>query len=300
MAKLVMMVGRAEAKLDVQWPTSELSVMMAIDRGSEVHTAPRRFPWQSSGWDSSAIRLAGVQGQPLKVYGTAVLDFKVQDKTGELIDVATRFVISDTVKFVLSMGELAVHGWSCLLGELPRLEHSNSAVVPLVRQGNTFYLQARLGWLGDSPWPPMVATATAMEEETPGAASSSSAVSPLMLPPLPPGLPAPAGAEAVPQQVAERPVLSAWSSVGALKGRLKALGGPVYGTKDELWKRLCEWEAIAEKQVRERQWIEARKKAMIDGALPVAAELPVAPELPTDPAEIERHEATHIPPMPWC
>ena len=106
--------------------------------------------------------------------------------------------------------------------------------------------------------------------------------------------------DAVPEDVPLRPVLSAWSPVAALRDRLKALNGPTYGTKDELWKRLCEYEARAEQQLRERQWIEARKNELIQGARPHEAEILDAPSKPEDPMEIERHEVTHIPPMPWC
>ena len=87
----------------------------------------------------------------------------------------------------------------------------------------------------------------------------SSGASRALLPPLAEALPVPMNA--VPEDVPLRPVLSAWSPVAALRDRLKALNGPVYGTKDELWKRLCECEARAEQQLRERQWIEARKKS---------------------------------------
>ena len=95
-------------------------------------------------------------------------------------------------------------------------------------------------------------------------------------------------------------MLSAWSPVAALRDRLKALNGPTYGTKDELWKRLCEYEARAEQQLRERQWIDARKNELIQGARPHEAEILDAPSKPEDPMEIERHEVTRIPPMPWC
>ena len=56
----------------------------------------------------------------------------------------------------------------------------------------------------------------------------------------------------------------------------------------------------AEQQLRERQWIEARKKELIQGARPHEPEILDAPSKPEDPMEIERHEVTRIPPMPWC
>ena len=119
-------------------------------------------------------------------------------------------------------------------------------------------------------------------------------------PPLAEGLFAPVGMDVVPEDVPLRQVLSAWSPVAALRDRLKALKGPIYGTKDELWKRLCEYEARAEQQLRERQWIEARKNELIQGARPHEAEILDAPSKPEDPMDVERHDVTHIPPMPWC
>ena len=126
----------------------------------------------------------------------------------------------------------------------------------------------------------------------------SSSASGALLPPLPEALPVPM--DPVPEDVPLRPVLSAWSPVAALRDLLKVLNGPTYGTKDELWKRLCEYEARAEQQLRERQWIEARKKELIQGSRPHEPEILDAPSKPDDPLEIERHEVTHIPPMPWC
>ena len=55
-----------------------------------------------------------------------------------------------------------------------------------------------------------------------------------------------------------------------------SLNGPIYRTKDELWKRLCEYEARAEQQLRERHWVEARKEELIQGARPHEAEIPDA------------------------
>ena len=139
----------------------------------------------------------------------------------------------------------------------------------------------------------MVAT-TSVESATPspcGRELGSSAASSALLPPLAEVLPVPM--DAVPEDVPLRPV-------AALRNRLKALNGPAYGTKDELWKLLCEYEARAEQQLRERQWIEARKNELVHGARPQEAEILDAPSKLEDPVEIERHEVTHIPPVPWC
>ena len=131
----------------------EVVVMMAIDSGNEVHTAPVTFPWNVEQFDKTSICLSDVQGDKLKVYGTALLNYGV---------------VSDTVKFVLSVGELGRHGWSTTLGPLPCLTHKAGCQVHLTRKANTFYLSARLGFNGEAPWK-MVATTT-----TSSAASSPS------------------------------------------------------------------------------------------------------------------------------
>ena len=230
----------------------------------------------------------------MKVY----LNYGVHDVNGSIIEIGTRFVISDTVKFVLSAGELGRHGWSRTLGITPSLTHEAGCHVPLTRKANTFCLSARFGFYGESPWK-MVATTTSGSDSAVAApsshglelptvsSSSASGASGALLPPLVEALPAPVGIDVVPPDVHLRPVLSACNV-------------PIYGTKDELWKRLCEYEARAEQQLRGRQWIEARKEEFLQGARPREAEILDAPSKPEDRVEIERHEVTHIPPMPWC
>ena len=90
-------------------------------------------------------------GQELEVHGTA-LQFGVRDERGNPVEISTRFVVSDTAKFILSVGELARRGWTTTLVTLRTLAHAAGISIPLTRQGNTFYLAARQGWQGTSPW----------------------------------------------------------------------------------------------------------------------------------------------------
>ena len=122
----------------------EVVVMMAVDSGSEVHTAPATFPWNVEQFDETSICLSDVQGNKLKVYGTALLNYAVHDVGGNVIEIGTRFLVCDTVKFVFSVGELGRHGWRTTLGTMPCLLH-------LTRKGNTFYSSARLGLFGQAP-----------------------------------------------------------------------------------------------------------------------------------------------------
>ena len=236
----------------------EVVVMMAVDSGSEVHTAPVTFPWNVEQFDKTLICLSDVQSNKLQVYGTALLNYGVHDVSGNVIEIGTRFLVSNTVKFVLSVGELGRHGWR-KLWEPCRVCHT--------KLGVKFLWRARLELYGEAPWKMVATTSTGSATPSPsGRELGSPGASGALLPPLAESLPVPM--DAVPKNVSLRPVLSAWSPVAALRDRLKALNGAVYGTKNELWKRLCEYEARAEQQLRERQWIEARKNELIQGARP--------------------------------
>ena len=93
-------------------------------------------------------------------------------------------------------------------------------------------------------------------------------------------------------------VLNTWSSIKELHSRLRALGAPIYGTKDVLFRRLCEYEQIAARK-KEEEYLESRRKEFA-----VATE-PVTPKIlpgPTQPSEVERwyHMVNHLPPATWC
>ena len=145
----------------------------------------------------------------------------MRDVGGDVIESGTRFLVSDTVKFVLSVGELGHHGWNTTVGTMPCLSHFAGCQVPLTRKGNTFYLSARLGFYGEAPWK-MVAM-TSVEGATPSPSGRElriSSASGALLPALTEALPVPL--DAVPEDVPLRPVLSAWSPVAALRDRLKS------------------------------------------------------------------------------
>ena len=94
-------------------------------------------------------------------------------------------------------------------------------------------------------------------------------------------------------------VFKTWSSITELHSWLRELGAPIYGTKDVLFRRLCEYEQIAARKKREEEYLETRRKE-----LPVATE-PVTPKIlpgPIQPSEVERehHTVKHLPPAPWC
>ena len=69
----------------------QVVVMMAVDSGSEVHTAPVTCPWNVEQFDKTSICLSDVQGNKLKVHGTALLNYGVHDVGGNVIEIGTRF-----------------------------------------------------------------------------------------------------------------------------------------------------------------------------------------------------------------
>ena len=283
--KRVMAIG-----LDVAFLSSDVEdqILMAIDSGSEVHTGPMELLWNVP-MEPCQTRLRDVQGCSIKVYGQACVEYDVLDIEGLTRKVATTFIVSDTRKFVLSAGELLRNGWKVRLGIKAAL-YKNNKGIPLERIGNTWYIRCVLV-NGPSNGARTVAP---LDVET--AASYQ--------PPLGETLSAPVGDTEVPAQALERaperPMLTGSSPAGDMRARLRVLGGAIYGTKEDLFKRVCEYEAIAEKRAREQQWVENRKKQLMEGSRPAEANLPRTPAMPIDPVEIERHEVTHLPSAPWC
>ena len=95
------------------------------------------------------------------------------------------------------------------------------------------------------------------------------------------------------------PALKTWSNIKELHSRLCELGAPIYGTKDVLFRRLCEYEQIAARKKKEEEYLETGREESA-----VAAE-PVTPKIlpgPVQPSYVERqhHMVRHLPPAPWC
>ena len=95
-----MAISAQEEKVDssqvLDGTRPEVVVMMAVDSGSEVPSAPVTFPWNVEQFDKTSICLWDVQGNKLKVYGTAVLNYGVHDVGGNVIEIGTRLLVSDT------------------------------------------------------------------------------------------------------------------------------------------------------------------------------------------------------------
>eukprot|EP00971_Amphidinium_carterae_P277803 5514004-Amphidinium_carterae.1 len=179
------------------------------------------------------------------------------------------------------------------------------ATIPLQRQGRVFLLPARVVTSRDVCG--VEAEADAPAEHDSGARASSDPAetevqraereSKAMLSEerfVQPGGPR---AEREPPKV----LLGPTAKVGAMRDRLRALGQPIYGTKEELYSRLLKAEAEEELRRRERDWIEARAKELADH--PPAREVPSHLKIPEKPSEqeVQAHlDRQHLLPAPWC
>ena len=75
------------------------------------------------------------------------------------------------------------------------------------------------------------------------------------------------------------PVLKTWSSIKELHSHLRELGAPIYGTKDVLFRRLCEYEQIAARKKKEEEYLEMRRNEL------AAATEPVTPKILPGPIQ---------------
>ena len=93
------------------------------------------------------------------------------------------------------------------------------------------------------------------------------------------------------------PALKTWSNIKELHPRLRELGAPIYGTKDVLFRRLCEYEQIAARK-KEEEYLETRRKELAVGTEPVTPKILPGPVQPSD---VEQHHmVNHLPPASWC
>ena len=56
--------------------------------------------------------------------------------------------------------------------------------------------------------------------------------------------------------------LQLWSSTKELHSRLREQVAPIYGTKDVLFRRLCEYGQIAARKKRDEDYLETRRKEL--------------------------------------
>ena len=74
------------------------------------------------------------------------------------------------------------------------------------------------------------------------------------------GEPSTAGSRSAPA-----PVLRTCSTIKKLHSRLRELGAPIYGTTDELFRRLCEYEEVVVRKKKGDEYLENRRKELEGG-----------------------------------
>ena len=96
------------------------------------------------------------------------------------------------------------------------------------------------------------------------------------------------------------PSLSRGASIVQLRKRLKDLGRPIYGLKNQMWQRLKEAE-VKEAQGQELQrLLENRRRVVVESKMPYAPIALPAPQAPTAD-EVEKHRLCgHHLPKKWC
>ena len=206
-------------------------------------------------------------------------------------------VAEGLTKPVLSAGKILRDGANV------HLERGNSFMnppglpmerVPLELRNNSVYLRSRVPhWAAGSPAPPSgpegpaqqlwcideearedAAELPVKDEEASGSGGVAAAADQV-----------PAERRAVDEAPAFGPMMHPGSRVDALKARLKEIGGPIWGTKAQLWARLQERELRHVNAKAIQQGLHERARGRAEGEVaysPITLPAPVAPS-PEDP-----------------
>lgn len=93
--------------------------------------------------------------------------------------------------------------------------------------------------------------------------------------------------------------LSRDSPVEKLRSRLRELRGPIWGTKEQVYQRMIEYESKRRNELLKEVRLEERAEmARLGKKAPPMSTLEV-PDPPSE-EEIRQHEVTHFPIQPWC
>ena len=195
---------------------------------------------------------------------------------------------------ILSLGKLVRKGFSFNLGPGGCSMEKDGRKVPLFLERNSLRVEAHV--LQRASRPGYVAAGTAVTDERDERTDGTDVKESHSMSSSGPAVEAPAVEPSAEAGTTPAPVLKTWSSIRELHSRLRELGAPTYGTKDVLFRRLCEYEQVAAKE-EEDEYLESRRKE-----LAVATEL-LTPKIlpdPIQPFEVERqhHMVNHLPPAP--
>ena len=260
---------------------------LLLDSGSDEHLCTSKFAdLIPTSPDRRPLKLKDVQQNDLAISGQKTVPMLVGPTGGKhAMEATATFRVAEVRDNILSLGKLVRKGFSFTLGPCGCSMEKDGIKVPLYLERNSLRVEAHV--LERASRSGYVAAGTAVTDELMDGVShvSSSAD---------PAVEASADAGTTPA-----PELKTWSSIKELHSRLRELGAPIYGTKDVLFRRLCEYEQTSARKKKEEEYLEMRRKE-----LAVATE-PVTPKIlpgPIQPSKVQRehHMVNHFPPAPWC
>ena len=269
-----------------------MSHYVLIDSGADEHVCPVDFMTSVPLHKSTGGIMHDAQGNCIPEQGTR--DVFLRLARGRIAKVTFR--VANVKNPILSLGRLiregfdfALRGGSCIMsrgGEGIALEiHRNSTWLRAEAFATAAEAKA-------SSIAPLLDVGTQAAPDVGEQAASPAAVDP-------PAVPFGVTVEVRSPKGCLTPFLRSWSPILDMQNRCKELGAATYGSKDVMWKRLVEYELVRQNKERERTMLEARREELALMVDPVAPKLLAGPAAPTD-EERRIHEATHLPPQPWC
>ncbi|CAK0790198.1 unnamed protein product, partial [Prorocentrum cordatum] len=266
------------------------------------------------------VGLLGAQRNEIKMDSIATVPMAVTDECEQLKLLKADFRLGDTVsKPILSLLEVMDKGaefWlSAKTGMCMYPGGDLNKGIPLTRKNNTLGFNAKT-FKTAAEAKEFAASVNANEQQeeafvpTPGAAGSGAATAAPAAPAAAASAPERGGAaeSAGRERLARHPVvlregqeivLHPSSRVEDMRARLKEMGQPIYGRKDELWARLSDAERRLTAHHLKMKELERRHDESVQGGPTIAPREVAGPAAPTD-EERAAHELLHLTRAPWC
>ena len=205
-----------------------------LDSGSDEHLCTPKFAdLIPTSPDRSPLKLKDVQQNDLVITGQRTVPMLVGPTGGKhAMEATATFRVAEVRDNILSLGKLIRKGFSFNLGPCGCWMEKDGRKVPLYLERNSLRVV-----LQRASRPGYVAAGTAVtDERMEGVDIKESHASSSAGP-----------AVETSDEAGTTPalVLKTWSSIKELHSRIRELGAPIYGTKDVLFRRLCEYEQIA-------------------------------------------------------
>ena len=226
---------------NVDWTGSLL-----LDSGSDEHLCTPKFAELiPTSRDRGPLKVKDVQQNDLVISGQKKVPMLVGPTGGKhAMEATVTFRVAEVRDNIMSLGKLVRKGFSFNLGPHGCSMEKDGRSIPLYLERNSLRVEAHV--LERASRSGYVAGGTAVTDERDQRmdvtdikeSHASSSAGPAVEP----------SAEA---GTTPAPVLITWSSIRELHSRLRELGAPIYGTKDVLFRRLCEYEQIAARKKKE-------------------------------------------------